>query len=148
MPPSQRKQRDGVKKTTAAPAIVKKTAAKKSAPTTPSLFYPFRALGYITEGAPFAVQRRGTESFVTVSAGKAFQIYNCDKLRLVMVGLLGLWQLLLVVFFHAAAALPPLPLLLHDGRDTTSRNNVMIKRVKRANPTSRSARSSPTTSPR
>ena len=52
----------------------------------PSLFYPFRALGYVSEGAPFAVQRRGTETFVTVSAGKAWQIYNCDKLRLVMVG--------------------------------------------------------------
>ena len=49
-------------------------------------FYPFRALGYVSEGAPFAVQRRGTETFVTVSAGKAWQIYNCDKLRLVMVG--------------------------------------------------------------
>ena len=45
-----------------------------------------RALGYASEGAPFAVQRRGTETFVTVSAGKAWQIYNCDKLRLVMVG--------------------------------------------------------------
>eukprot|EP00227_Mantoniella_beaufortii_P021354 CAMPEP_0197584758 /NCGR_PEP_ID=MMETSP1326-20131121/7269_1 /TAXON_ID=1155430 /ORGANISM="Genus nov. species nov., Strain RCC2288" /LENGTH=564 /DNA_ID=CAMNT_0043149171 /DNA_START=207 /DNA_END=1898 /DNA_ORIENTATION=+ len=51
-----------------------------------SLFYPFRALGYITEGVPFAMQRRGTETFVTVSAGRAWQIYNCDKLRLVMVG--------------------------------------------------------------
>jgi hypothetical protein len=28
----------------------------------------------------------GSEAFVTVSAGEAWQIYNCDKLRLVMVG--------------------------------------------------------------
>ena len=51
-----------------------------------ALFYPFRALGYITERAPFAVNRRGTETFVTVSAGRAFQIYNCEKMRLVLVG--------------------------------------------------------------
>lgn len=51
-----------------------------------ALFYPFRALGYVTESAPFCVNRRGTESFVTVSAGKAFQIFNCEKMRLVMVG--------------------------------------------------------------
>ena len=38
-----------------------------------ALFYPFRALGYVTERAPFAVNRRGTETFVTVSAGRAFQ---------------------------------------------------------------------------
>tara|TARA_B100001142_G_C14201617_1_gene604051 strand:+ start:168 stop:986 length:819 start_codon:yes stop_codon:yes gene_type:complete len=54
--------------------------------STPALFYPFRALGYITENVPFATQRRGTETFVTVSAGRAWQIYNCDKLRLALVG--------------------------------------------------------------
>ena len=35
---------------------------------------------------PFATQRRGTKTFVTVSAGKAWQTYDCDKLRLVLVG--------------------------------------------------------------
>ena len=52
----------------------------------PALFYPFRALGYITERARFAVNRRGTETFVTVSAGRAFQIYDCEKMRLKLVG--------------------------------------------------------------
>ncbi len=37
------------------------------------LFAPFRALGYITDDVPFAVQRRGRESFVTVSVGSTWQ---------------------------------------------------------------------------
>lgn len=40
------------------------------------IFEPFRAIGYITTNVPFSVQRLGTETFVTVSVGKAFQIYN------------------------------------------------------------------------
>lgn len=40
------------------------------------IFEPYRALGYVTDGTPFSVQRRGTENFVTVSVGKAWQIYN------------------------------------------------------------------------
>ncbi|KAM6570579.1 hypothetical protein CsatB_018564 [Cannabis sativa] len=50
------------------------------------IFEPFRAIGYITSGVPFSIQRLGTETFVTVSVGKAFQIYNCAKLALVLVG--------------------------------------------------------------
>lgn len=50
------------------------------------MFEPFRALGYITDATPFAVQRRGAESFVTVSVGNAFQVFNCAKLTLVFVG--------------------------------------------------------------
>lgn len=38
------------------------------------LFKPFRALGYITDNVPFAVNRRGKETFVTVSVGKAWQV--------------------------------------------------------------------------
>lgn len=40
----------------------------------PALFVPFRALGYITDDVPFAVQRRGRETFVTVSVGKSWQV--------------------------------------------------------------------------
>lgn len=40
------------------------------------IFEPFRAIGYITNNVPFSVQRLGTETFVTVSVGKAWQIYN------------------------------------------------------------------------
>jgi hypothetical protein len=39
-----------------------------------SLFLPFRALGYITDDVPFAVQRRGKETFITVSVGKSWQV--------------------------------------------------------------------------
>ena len=38
------------------------------------LFRPFRALGYISDDVPFAVQRRGKETFVTVGVGKAWQV--------------------------------------------------------------------------
>nr|XP_043610060.1 U3 small nucleolar RNA-associated protein 21 homolog [Erigeron canadensis] len=50
------------------------------------IFEPFRAIGYITSTVPFSVQRLGTETFVTVSVGKSWQIYNCAKLSLVLVG--------------------------------------------------------------
>ncbi len=38
------------------------------------LFRPFRALGYITDSVPFAVQRRGKETYVTVSVGRSWQV--------------------------------------------------------------------------
>ncbi|XP_073002229.1 U3 small nucleolar RNA-associated protein 21 homolog [Typha latifolia] len=50
------------------------------------IFEPYRAIGYITAAAPFSVQRLGTETFVTVSIGKAWQIYDCAKLTLVLAG--------------------------------------------------------------
>ena len=34
------------------------------------LFQPFRALGYITDDVPFATQRLGRETFVTVRRGQ------------------------------------------------------------------------------
>jgi U3 small nucleolar RNA-associated protein 21 len=41
------------------------------------IFEPFRAIGYITTGGvPFSLQRLGTGTFVTVSVGKAFHVYN------------------------------------------------------------------------
>lgn len=39
----------------------------------PPLFQPFRALGYITDDVPFAIQRRGREVYVTVSVGRCWQ---------------------------------------------------------------------------
>jgi hypothetical protein len=53
-----------------------------AAVTPPPLFQPFRALGYITDDIPFAVQRRGKETFVTVSVGKAWQVRAGSKRRL------------------------------------------------------------------
>ena len=44
-----------------------------------ALFQPFRALGYITDDVPFAVQRRGNQTFVTVSVGKAWQVRGAAR---------------------------------------------------------------------
>ncbi|XP_042436738.1 WD repeat-containing protein 36-like isoform X1 [Zingiber officinale] len=50
------------------------------------IFEPYRAIGYITTNVPFSVQRLGTETFVTVSVGKAWRTYNCAKLTLFLGG--------------------------------------------------------------
>ncbi|KAL2634137.1 hypothetical protein R1flu_005616 [Riccia fluitans] len=50
------------------------------------IFEPFRALGYVTDGTPFSIQRRGLETYVTVSVGKSWQIYDCAKISLLFVG--------------------------------------------------------------
>lgn len=53
----------------------------------PPLFQPFRALGYITDDLPFAVQRRGREAYVTVSVGKCWQARAqlCARIDLIAV---------------------------------------------------------------
>ena len=43
------------------------------------IFEPYRAIGCITSSVPFSVQRLGTETFLTVSVGKAFQIFNVSN---------------------------------------------------------------------
>eukprot|EP00727_Mastigamoeba_balamuthi_P010873 m51a1_g6408 putative uncharacterized wd repeat-containing (1997) ;mRNA; f:252935-263037 len=50
------------------------------------IYTPFRALGLLSGAAPFAVQQRGTENYVTVPCEKSFHIYHCAKLHLVFVG--------------------------------------------------------------
>jgi hypothetical protein len=50
------------------------------------LFASFRALGYITDSVPFAINRRGKETWVACSVGRSWQIFNCAKLTLVLVG--------------------------------------------------------------
>ncbi len=52
----------------------RKNMAAPTGSSPPALFKPFRALGYITDNVPFAVQRRGKETFVTTSVGKNFQV--------------------------------------------------------------------------
>lgn len=44
------------------------------APSAP-LFAPFRALGYVCDDVPLAVQRLGKETFITVSVGNTWQVY-------------------------------------------------------------------------
>ncbi|GMH45573.1 hypothetical protein BSKO_13530 [Bryopsis sp. KO-2023] len=51
-----------------------------------ALFKPYRALGYISDPVPFVVRKTGTDFYVITSVGKAWQGYNCDKLRLVHLG--------------------------------------------------------------
>ena len=56
--------------------------ATPSARERDALFCSFRALGYVTERAPFAVNRRGTETFVTVSRGAGVpDLRHCEKMR-------------------------------------------------------------------
>jgi U3 small nucleolar RNA-associated protein 21 len=50
------------------------------------LFSPFRVLGLLTTDTPFAVQRRGRATFLTVSAGSSWQCFNCARLTLLFVG--------------------------------------------------------------
>ncbi len=50
------------------------------------LFEPFRAIGYVCDAVPAALQQRGTETFVAVAVGRAYQLYSCDKLNLLFVG--------------------------------------------------------------
>lgn len=65
------------------------------------IFEPHRAIGCITTSVPFSIQRLGTETFVTVSVGKAFQIFNCAKLTLLLAGnnILGFPPFLIISIF-------------------------------------------------
>lgn len=38
------------------------------------LFVPYRAVGLITDGAPFHINRLGDRAFITTSIGDAFQV--------------------------------------------------------------------------
>jgi U3 small nucleolar RNA-associated protein 21 len=49
------------------------------------VFVPYRILGQVTNHVPFSLQARGTEYFLTTSIGRAFHIYNVDKLDLLFV---------------------------------------------------------------
>ena len=51
-----------------------------------ALLVPYRAVGLVTDGNPFAVVEHGTETFLTVGIGRSYQIFNCNKLRQVFVG--------------------------------------------------------------
>eukprot|EP01083_Nonionella_stella_P249991 863824_1 len=53
------------------------------------LFRPYRALGFVCDSTPFSLQKLGSANFVTIPVGKSWHVYNCDKLRLVLVGPVG-----------------------------------------------------------
>eukprot|EP00794_Sanderia_malayensis_P006767 gene6767-7529_t len=50
------------------------------------VFSSYRAIGYISNHVPLALQVRGADHFVTTVVGKTFHIYNCSKLNLLFVG--------------------------------------------------------------
>ena len=65
----------------------------------PPLFAPYRALGVVTSAtAAPAHQRRGDTSFVTTSAGRSWQVYECGRLTLRAIGPLvsAIWMLFLL----------------------------------------------------
>jgi U3 small nucleolar RNA-associated protein 21 len=49
------------------------------------LFTPYRAIGSITDGAPFGINRLGDVTFITTTVGNAFQVFEADKLRIAIV---------------------------------------------------------------
>ena len=63
------------------------TAPSSAADSTgPPLLVPYRAVGLVSDGVPFAVSQMGTETFVTTAVGRAFQVYQEQKLRLAFAG--------------------------------------------------------------
>lgn len=49
------------------------------------LFCPYRAIGSISDGAAFAINRLGDATFVTTTVGNSFQVFESEKLRLSIV---------------------------------------------------------------
>lgn len=68
------------------------------------LFRPFRALGYITDDVPFAVQRRGKEAYVTVSVGRTWQVREMGGHRAIVAG----WARGVAVAWHSQLGGGPL----------------------------------------
>ncbi|KAL1498469.1 hypothetical protein AB1Y20_013794 [Prymnesium parvum] len=53
----------------------------------PCLLLPYRAVGLVTDGVPFAVVQHGTDTFVTTATGTGFQTWSAhERLRQVFVG--------------------------------------------------------------
>lgn len=48
-----------------------------------TLFRPYRCIGYVTDAVPVSLNKLGQNNFVTVSVGKAFQVYNVSLLSTV-----------------------------------------------------------------
>ncbi|KAJ2994757.1 hypothetical protein HDV02_001333 [Globomyces sp. JEL0801] len=51
----------------------------------PSLFTPFRAVGYVTHDTKLLIQARGSQYFITSKIHNTFHIYNAEKLNLLFV---------------------------------------------------------------
>eukprot|EP00768_Dysnectes_brevis_P001890 gnl/Dysnectes_brevis/1546_a1754_1396.p1 GENE.gnl/Dysnectes_brevis/1546_a1754_1396~~gnl/Dysnectes_brevis/1546_a1754_1396.p1 ORF type:complete len:929 (-),score=302.98 gnl/Dysnectes_brevis/1546_a1754_1396:22-2808(-) len=53
---------------------------------TEHLYKHMRVLGVVSNDVPVAWERRGRDYFAAVSTGHAFNIYNMDKIRLILIG--------------------------------------------------------------
>lgn len=71
-----------------------------------SLYTPYRAIGYVTDGNPFVVYTLGTENFITCSIGQSFQVMKADRLTTCLVS------------EQVPAASPPISCLLAAGHET------------------------------
>ncbi|KNC83664.1 hypothetical protein SARC_04097 [Sphaeroforma arctica JP610] len=49
------------------------------------IFHPYRALGYVTNHVPFALQTKTNTHFITTCIGDAFQQYGAAKMNLLFV---------------------------------------------------------------
>jgi U3 small nucleolar RNA-associated protein 21 len=49
------------------------------------LYSSYKAIGYVTDGSNFIINRLGNEIFLTTSIGKSFQVYRFDKLSVCLV---------------------------------------------------------------
>ncbi|KAI0224591.1 rRNA-processing protein utp21 [Massospora cicadina] len=64
-----------------------KAHAKVGPSTTASkIFHPIKAVGYVCNHVPFSLQMLGQAAFYTTSIGHRFQVFENDKLGVVMVG--------------------------------------------------------------
>ncbi|KXJ18314.1 U3 small nucleolar RNA-associated protein 21-like [Exaiptasia diaphana] len=50
------------------------------------LFSPFRALGFVANQVPLAIQAQGQENLVATAVDSSFHVYDCAKLNLLFVG--------------------------------------------------------------
>ena len=61
-------------------------SAGASSLESPPLLVPYRAVGLVSDGVPFAVAQLGNQTFVTTAVGRSFQVYAEQKLRLAFSG--------------------------------------------------------------
>ena len=120
MPARKRQAPDDVLATAAKSSAAVAAASASAVPGTPQqkqlrrprqqpqqpLFAPYRALGVVTSPSAAPVhQRRGDTSFVTTSAGRSWQVYECGRLTLRAIGPLVRVLGLFGVFFLFARML-------------------------------------------
>lgn len=54
--------------------------------TSSRLFTPFKAVGYICNHVPFAIQALGQSFYITTSTGNSFQVFDVESLNISLVG--------------------------------------------------------------